>query len=81
MYGGGYGCGNDIVSLLENSSNGLWNKVSYHVPWIKEIATSMGEHLENCAAPNVTGNECPFCGKNGTSGEIKVTFNFLSLYI
>ena len=30
----------------------------------------MGEDLENCAAPNVTGNECPFCGKNGTSGDI-----------
>ena len=37
----------------------------------------MGEDLENCAAPDVTGNECPFCGKNGTSGDIKVTLNFV----
>ena len=45
----GYDCGRDRVSNdVEGSTNNLWNKVSYHVPWIRKIAKKMGEELKDC---------------------------------
>ena len=45
----GYDCGRDKVSNdVEGSTNNLWNKVSYHVPWIRKIAKKMGEELKDC---------------------------------
>ena len=41
--GGGYDCGGDKVNTLEGSSDGLWNKVSKWVPFIKRVMKDMGE--------------------------------------
>ena len=41
--GGGYDCTDDRTYRWENSTNGVWNKVSYWVDWIKKLITEMGE--------------------------------------
>ena len=43
--GYGYDCRKDSVKKIEGSDNGLWNKVSYHVTWIRQTAEEMGERL------------------------------------
>ena len=49
VVGMGYDCSQDkVTAAVEGSRNNLWNKVSYHVPWIRKIATKMGEKLKNC---------------------------------
>jgi len=45
VFGFGYNCKKDTVAEVEGSTNGLWNKVSFHVSWIREIAEEMGEEL------------------------------------
>lgn len=45
VYGGGYNCRTDTAKVFEGVSEGLWNKVSYHVPWIRQTAASLGEDL------------------------------------
>ena len=45
LYGGGYDCGNERVYSHEGSKNGLWNKVSIRVDYIKEVMKDMGETL------------------------------------
>ena len=41
--GAGYDCRGDKTTLFEQSTNGLWNKVSYWVVWIKKLMDKMGE--------------------------------------
>jgi hypothetical protein len=41
--GGGYDCHEDKTFTFEKSTNGLWNKVSYWVDWIKKLMDEMGE--------------------------------------
>ena len=49
VVGMGYDCSQDkVTAAVEGSRNNLWNKVSYHVPWIRKIAKKMGEELKNC---------------------------------
>ena len=43
--GFGYDCRNDNVKNVEDSDNGLWNKVSHHINWIRQTAEEMGEEL------------------------------------
>ena len=41
--GGGYDCRTDEVTEIEGEDNGMWNKVSAHVDWIKERMEEMNE--------------------------------------
>ena len=43
VYGYGYICKLDKVFRLEGSNNGLWNKVSNWVDFIKGVMHDMGE--------------------------------------
>jgi len=43
--GAGYDCRKDVRHEIEGSDNGVWNKVSYHVDWIKQTAQELGETL------------------------------------
>ena len=45
--GGGYDCRTDRKTEIDGSDNGVWNKVSYHVDWIKKTAQELGETLCN----------------------------------
>ena len=36
VQGTGYDCQTDTANLYEDSDNGMWNKVSHWVDWIKE---------------------------------------------
>ena len=45
--GGGYDCRTDRKIEIDGSDNGVWNKVSYHVDWIKKTAQELGETLCN----------------------------------
>ena len=42
-YLGGYSCIEDRMYPSEGSDNGIWNKVSAQVAWIKNISKDMGE--------------------------------------
>ena len=44
VYGGGYNCKNFKVSKRYRGE-GRWNKVSFHVPWIKETMIRHGEKV------------------------------------
>ena len=41
--GGGYDCKKDKSNSFEGSYNGIWNKVSHHVEWIKTTALELGD--------------------------------------
>ena len=41
--GGGYDCRTDLVDTFEESTNGVWNKVSAHMDWIKKTMDELGE--------------------------------------
>ena len=43
VYGAGYDCRTDKVSKFEGSENGVWNKVSAHMEWIKDTMEELGE--------------------------------------
>ena len=43
VQGSGYNCKTDQYIKIEGSSNGLWNKVSNWVNWIREVMEDMGE--------------------------------------
>ena len=43
--GNGYDCRTHGTTLFEMSDNGLWNKVSAHMEWIKETAEDLGENI------------------------------------
>ena len=43
--GGGYDCRTDQVSTFEGSRNGVWNKVSAHMDWIKITMNELGETI------------------------------------
>jgi len=45
VHGGGYDCRYDTVSNFEGSDNGLWNKVSAHMEWIKDTMEELGETI------------------------------------
>ena len=45
VQGGGYDCRQNKVNTFEGSTNGLWNKVSAHMDWIKITLDSMGEQV------------------------------------
>ena len=45
VYGGGYDCRTDKVSKFEGSENGVWNKVSAHMEWIKDTMEGLGETI------------------------------------
>ena len=45
VHGGGYDCRNDRVTKFEGSDNGLWNKVSAHMEWIKDTMEGLGETI------------------------------------
>ena len=41
LYGSGYDCKRDSVLKFEGSDDGLWNKVSVHVNWIKKTVREL----------------------------------------
>ena len=43
--GSGYDCKHDTVSTVEESTNGLWNKVASHTSWIEKTMEKLGEKL------------------------------------
>ena len=43
VMGEGYDCINDVKTESEGSTNGLWNKVSAWVDWIRKEMEEMGE--------------------------------------
>ena len=43
VQGEGYDCNKDQVYYFENSNNGLWNKVSRWVNWIRSMMRRYGE--------------------------------------
>ena len=43
VQGMGYSCRHDRVDKFEDSDNGLWNKVSAWVDWIKAEMKELGE--------------------------------------
>merc|ERR1711942_77561 len=45
VIGNGYDCTRDFVSTYEESTNGLWNKVSAHMKWIQETMEGLGEKI------------------------------------
>ena len=47
VFGSGYDCTDNTVGTIEKGmeSQGVWNKVSYHVPWILKVAKAMGENV------------------------------------
>ena len=47
VQGGGYNCGHDTVGTFEESTNGVWNKVSAHMDWIKRTLDELGEKVCN----------------------------------
>ena len=56
VQGGGYNCKTNSLSSNENlttageSKNhyGIWNNVTYHVPWIRAQAMKYSEQLKDC---------------------------------
>ena len=62
----------------EGTTDGLWNKVSAHVTWIREQAEKLGEKLEECAVPKVDeklgfGNKDEGGGSEGGDSEEETT--------
>ena len=47
VQGSGYDCRTNTVATFENSEDGLWNKVSHWVDWIKGEMQKLGE--ESCS--------------------------------
>ena len=45
VQGHGYDCVRDEVNMVEDTSDGIWNKVSSHVPWILKIIQKYEEEL------------------------------------
>ena len=45
MQGHGYDCRKDDTYTVEGTNDGIWNKVSAHVPWIMQIVKKYGEEL------------------------------------
>ena len=43
VHGGGYDCRTNHVTHFEGSDNGVWNKVSAHMGWIKKTVKELGE--------------------------------------
>ena len=43
------------VDTAGETTDGLWNKVSAHVTWIRKQAEKLGEKLEECGVPKVDG--------------------------
>ena len=41
--GQGYDCRTDRVDKIEESTNGLWNKVSSHMTWLERTMADLGE--------------------------------------
>ena len=41
--GNGYDFRTNQVHKFEGSTNGLWNKVSFHMEWIQDTMEDMGE--------------------------------------
>jgi len=51
VQGGGFNCQTGNVNLFEESDNGIWNKVSYHVDWIHRMLRMLdGEWFGTCEA-------------------------------
>ena len=44
VMGGGYNCGRNVISTSYRGEQ-IWNKVSFHVPWIKETMMRHGEKV------------------------------------
>ena len=45
VYGAGHDCRTDKVKYFEGSDNGVWNKVSAHMEWIKDTMEGLGETI------------------------------------
>jgi len=45
VQGGGYDCRYDTVATFEGSDNGVWNKVSAHMEWIRDTMEGLGEKI------------------------------------
>ena len=45
VQGHGYDCRTDDVTEFEDSTNGVWNKVSAHMEWIQETMKGLGEKI------------------------------------
>ena len=48
VQGVGYDCRKDEVNEFEGSDNGLWNKVSFHVDWIKRTMRELDIWSRRC---------------------------------
>ena len=63
VLGAGYRCKYNNITSIQNlttdeewdNSDGIWNNVSYHVPWIRQQAMVLHEELKNCRSDGVTG--------------------------
>ena len=45
VFGNGYNCGNGGLTWFEGTTDGIWNKVSAHMDWIKKTMEKMGEKV------------------------------------
>ena len=43
VQGSGYDCRSGETTEVEGSNNGMWNKVSNHVDFVKKVMREMGE--------------------------------------
>ena len=56
VFGKGYDCRQDKKTVYKldkgrgETTDGMWNRVSSFVPWIREKAADMGEELDTCGA-------------------------------
>ena len=48
VQGIGYDCSTDKVRKFEGSDNGVWNKVSFHVDWIKRTMRELDIWSRRC---------------------------------
>ena len=63
--------GEDLDVTLDTAgeaTDGIWNKVSAHVTWIRKQAEKLGEKLEECGVPKVDG-KLTFGGDGDGSGD------------
>ena len=43
VQGAGYNCRKDSMGMFEGSTNGVWNKVTAHMKWIRKTMEGLGE--------------------------------------
>ena len=53
VQGSGYNCKTGSVGSFEGSDNGLWNKVSFHIDWIKKMMKEERSSRDEEGCPNL----------------------------